>query len=511
MAYQTVVTLYPYQSEHETSGRGADKVLRFYANNHISFGHAKVADPNGREGTGPTGRPKIPVPGQTPSPFSPPQQGRNQGGPRLELRWETERKSRLGFIVGSSEDLCDIVIPEHDSTFRGVSAVQGLFSFDEQYRLTYRDLRNPDRAGDGSAISFDGHGKDDKRRGFTWVLSGTDYLDQKQPDIILRLHKFLHFRIVVTEYVWDANGYRNAVDEFRLQSGLEDKNVSKPSLDIMSFEDKNITALVTGAQTYSRGSFLINNGVLGSGTFGTVSCLYDVNKGIYIARKEPRTDARAFTGSRRLDWEKEIRLLRRVEEAATETAEARGFSQHVVRILDGALEPVPFIDLEYMPLGSLYKEHRNKPLNPLEVMSVFDQLLQALTFLHGLNPPVAHRDIKPLNVLVQHRDSGFAPFGGAEAKGIVVKLADFGLSKDETLRTVEIGTRRYMAPEISDDIPRTVRGTRRPAYTTAVDIWALGVSIYELAYPVRFSNQSPLCKRPLVGTKHPHMPAQWVQ
>ena len=165
-----------------------------------------------------------------------------------------------------------------------------------------------------------------------------------------------------------------------------------------------------------------------------------------------------------------------------------------MRILDGALEPVPFIDLEYMPLGSLYEEHHDKPLNRTEVMSVFDQLLQALTFLHGLDPPVAHRDIKPLNVLVQHRDFGFAPFGGAKAKGIVVKLADFGLSKDETLRTVEIGTRRYMAPEICDDIARTVPGTRRPAYTTAVDIWALGVSIFELAYPVRFGNQSPLCK-----------------
>ena len=50
-----------------------------------------------------------------------------------------------------------------------------------------------------------------------------------------------------------------------------------------------------------------------------------------------------------------------------------------------------------------------------------------------------------------------------------VKLADFGLAKntdDTALRTHNVGTQRYMAPELFDD--------SSGQYTPAVDVWALG-------------------------------------
>lgn len=60
-----------------------------------------------------------------------------------------------------------------------------------------------------------------------------------------------------------------------------------------------------------------------------------------------------------------------------------------------------------------------------------------------------------------------------------VKLADFGSTKSlegSALSAHPVGTRDYMAPEIQ----RAGRGSSRPVYDTAVDIWSLGVVLFFL-------------------------------
>jgi len=68
----------------------------------------------------------------------------------------------------------------------------------------------------------------------------------------------------------------------------------------------------------------------------------------------------------------------------------------------------------------------------------------------------AHRDIKPENILMQDSES------------LDLKIADFGFAtafnQTDKLKQ-KLGSPLYMAPEI-------VRGDQ---YTSAVDIWALGV------------------------------------
>jgi serine/threonine protein kinase len=90
----------------------------------------------------------------------------------------------------------------------------------------------------------------------------------------------------------------------------------------------------------------------------------------------------------------------------------------------------------------------------------------AMCFMHKQN--VIHRDLKTENVML---DSDFYP-----------RVADFGLSKimsmgEEQVKnalemTQNVGTPLYMAPELFED--------STDPYTTAVDVYAYGMFMYEL-------------------------------
>lgn len=78
---------------------------------------------------------------------------------------------------------------------------------------------------------------------------------------------------------------------------------------------------------------------------------------------------------------------------------------------------------------------------------------------------------------------------------IKVKLADFGVSKSTAgtdLRT-RIGTVNYMAPEQLGLLPLRLRP--RVEYTTAVDMWALGLIVHEL-----LTGHTPFLETPPVDT-----------
>ena len=110
----------------------------------------------------------------------------------------------------------------------------------------------------------------------------------------------------------------------------------------------------------------------------------------------------------------------------------------------------------------------DKSLPEAEVAAIAKQLVSALHYLHSHR--VIHRDMKPQNILV----------GGDRT----VKLCDFGFARAMSSATLVLtiikGTPLYMAPELVQEQP----------YTHAVDLWSLGVILYELAVgtPPFFTN-----------------------
>ena len=92
-----------------------------------------------------------------------------------------------------------------------------------------------------------------------------------------------------------------------------------------------------------------------------------------------------------------------------------------------------------------------------EIERWLDGLTAGLSFLHERG--IVHRDLKPANV---YSDNG------------IVKLGDVGLSKlisesGRSAQTQSVGTVYYMAPEVA-----------RGRYGREVDIYALGVMLYEM-------------------------------
>ncbi|ETN76857.1 hypothetical protein NECAME_11377 [Necator americanus] len=108
--------------------------------------------------------------------------------------------------------------------------------------------------------------------------------------------------------------------------------------------------------------------------------------------------------------------------------------------------------------------------------------LKALHYLHSLEPPVVHRDIKAANLLLTISDS--------------IKLANFGLIRDLAIDGFGIavgsdisldfrGTLLYVAPEV---LTSQLGPGNRNAYGKPADVWALGCTLIEMLtkYPPHF-------------------------
>lgn len=102
-----------------------------------------------------------------------------------------------------------------------------------------------------------------------------------------------------------------------------------------------------------------------------------------------------------------------------------------------------------------------KPFSEKDAYVYFIQTAMGLDYLHKQG--VLHRDLKPENLLLDNNGD--------------IKLCDFGWSIDETItmRNTICGTLEYMAPEIMDSNPNKY-------YNEEVDIWSLGIILYELLH-----------------------------
>ena len=121
-----------------------------------------------------------------------------------------------------------------------------------------------------------------------------------------------------------------------------------------------------------------------------------------------------------------------------------------------------YIALEYIKKGNLYSYTQSMPNKVLDAATTAHfvvDLISSLYYLHNMNPAIIHRDIKPENLLVGNNGQ--------------LKLTDFGGSnylEGGNVRYTTCGTQIYHSPEM----------LLKKGYDTRVDIWAIGILIFEL-------------------------------
>lgn len=142
-----------------------------------------------------------------------------------------------------------------------------------------------------------------------------------------------------------------------------------------------------------------------------------------------------------------------------------------------------FLAMDYFELGDL-SQHLNSKIPEYQAKEITRQLCCGLIEMHRMG--FAHRDLKPQNVFVMSRTP----------TAWDVRIGDFGIAKrvqqNETALRTMTGTHAYMAPEM---FPYLVDDQEEHTYTQAVDMWALGVMLYQmLTLEFPFGDQLPLHK-----------------
>lgn len=125
------------------------------------------------------------------------------------------------------------------------------------------------------------------------------------------------------------------------------------------------------------------------------------------------------------------------------------------------------IVLPFFALTDLWNFMKVKPgrhLDEKDSRKVFSQLVDTFMGIHARS--IMHRDIKPENILVKSED-------------LEVCISDFGLAtrtgpqpKYERTRTGQAGTPCYYSYEIIRKLP----------YDERVDVWCLGVLLFEMLF-----------------------------
>ena len=159
---------------------------------------------------------------------------------------------------------------------------------------------------------------------------------------------------------------------------------------------------------------------------------------------------------------------------------------NIVQFLGYIDEPF-IIVMEYIPNGDLLENIEKHNLSKENKKNIMRDILQGLAYIHNRLPySLIHRDIKPTNILLTNSK--------------VAKITDFGLSKFNNIYksssnnnlipinedsshnnldnnysifkdlTINVGTERYMAPEIN----------QRKPYNNKIDIYSCGILLYEM-------------------------------
>ena len=172
---------------------------------------------------------------------------------------------------------------------------------------------------------------------------------------------------------------------------------------------------------------------------------------------------------------------------------------NLVLFMGAVFNPQLAIVTEFCSGDTLFRLlHQDKQvqLSWKQKLKMCRDVAHGMTYLHESEPPILHRDLKSLNLLLTDKVS-------SATDGITVKITDFGVSKflDESvnmMNTGQMGTCHWMAPEV-------LAGYH---YSLPADVYSYGIVIWEIVCretPYRGLNPTLIPYRVLNCNERPSM------
>ncbi|KAA0717099.1 Calcium/calmodulin-dependent protein kinase kinase 1 [Triplophysa tibetana] len=158
------------------------------------------------------------------------------------------------------------------------------------------------------------------------------------------------------------------------------------------------------------------------------------------------------------------------------------------QVLDDPAEDNLHMVFELMQKGPVMEVPTDSPFSEDQARPYFRDIVLGIEYLHYQK--IVHRDIKPSNLLLG--DDGH------------VKIADFGVSNqfegNDALLSSTAGTPAFMAPETLSDNRKNFSGK-------ALDVWAMGVTLYCFVYgKCPFIDEYILALHNKIKSKHVEFP-----
>lgn len=137
-----------------------------------------------------------------------------------------------------------------------------------------------------------------------------------------------------------------------------------------------------------------------------------------------------------------------------------------------------FLVTEYCQHGNLFKflheKHKRESISDDKRIRWALGIAKGVNYLHSFNPPILHRDLKSLNILLD--------------QNYHIKIADFGWARlREEHMTKKRGTYQWMAPEVID----------KGSYNEKADVYSFGIVLWELyvqKYPYENIHKNDVAK-----------------